>query len=190
MQNRPAPGCCRYCSGCLVFERINGYPTACEVVGAICCYGTGLLELTKGSVGYFAISGNNLMTAWSSPVAPGYYSVRVRAMGNNTPFRGSATCAINVAMAAPPPPPPPPPLPPPPPTPAVPVIAMTPSNLTIPDTTPLGAVVASFTVTMSDGSPFTGTVRLGAPDNDAGGVFAISAMSAWLLQLLQQLLGI
>jgi len=67
---------------------------------------------------------------------------------------------------------------------------MTPSNLTIPDTTPLGAVVASFTVTMSDGSPFTGTVRLGAPDNDAGGVFAISAMSAWLLQLLQQLLGI
>jgi hypothetical protein len=56
----------------------------------------------------------------------------------------------------------------------VPVIAVTPSNPTIPDTTPLGAVVASFAVTMSDGSPFTGTVGFGAPYNDAGGVFAIS----------------
>jgi hypothetical protein len=56
----------------------------------------------------------------------------------------------------------------------VPVIAVTPSNPTIPDTMPLGAVVASFTVTMSDGSPFTGTVGFAAPYDNAGGIFAIS----------------
>ncbi|MGA7259371.1 MAG: hypothetical protein WBX30_00485, partial [Stellaceae bacterium] len=37
--------------------------------------------LTKGSIGYFAIAGNNLVTAWSVPAAPGYYSVRIRAIG-------------------------------------------------------------------------------------------------------------
>jgi hypothetical protein len=28
--------------------------------------------LTMGSVGYFAISGNQLVTAWAAPPAPGY----------------------------------------------------------------------------------------------------------------------
>lgn len=35
-------------------------------------------------------------------------------------------------------------------------------------------MVASFAVTMSDGSSFTGTVGFGAPNFDAGGIFAIS----------------
>jgi hypothetical protein len=65
--------------------------------------------LTKGSTGYFAISGNELVTTWSKPVAPGYYSVRVHAMGTTTTFSGSATFVVTVMKAAPPPPPPPPP---------------------------------------------------------------------------------
>lgn len=54
------------------------------------------------------------------------------------------------------------------------VITVTPNNATIPDTTPLGASIATFTVTMSDGSPFAGTVGFAAPYNNAGGIFAIS----------------
>ena len=54
------------------------------------------------------------------------------------------------------------------------MITVTPNAPTIPDTTPLGAVVATFAVAMSDGSPFTGTVSFGAPYYDAGGIFAIS----------------
>ena len=47
----------------------------------------------------------------------------------------------------------------------------------MPDTTPLGAVVATYSVTMSDGSPFTGTVQFGAPYFDSGGIFALSGNS-------------
>ena len=232
-------------------------------------------SLTKGSAGYFAISGNQLVTTWSTQPAAGFYSVRVRAVGSTaTRFSGSAVFTIAVVTSAPPPPPPPPlptimvngsvnavvsagstltvsvangpgtiydwvgisvagsadtsyvaweylsgtetppsigltaatitmtaPASPgsyearfyynngytvlastsftvqsaaPPPPPPAPVITVTPSNPTIPDTTPLGAVVASFAVTMSDGSPFTGSVGFGAPYYDAGGIFAIS----------------
>ena len=63
--------------------------------------------LTKGSIGYFAIAGNNLVTAWSVPVTPGHYSVRIRAIGSSTIFSGSATFTVDVGMAASPPPPPP-----------------------------------------------------------------------------------
>ena len=31
--------------------------------------------LTKGSIGYFAIAGDNLVTAWSAVAIPGHYSV-------------------------------------------------------------------------------------------------------------------
>src|SRR5690242_10591678 len=65
--------------------------------------------LTKGSNGYFAIAGNNLVTAWSMAATPGHYTVRIRAIGSNTIFTGSATFTVQVGMAAPPPPPPPPP---------------------------------------------------------------------------------
>jgi hypothetical protein len=49
-----------------------------------------------------------------------------------------------------------------------------PSTPHVPDKTPLGGVVATFSVKMSDGSPFTGTVRFGAPYYDGKGVFALS----------------
>src|SRR5271155_1962088 len=65
--------------------------------------------LTKGSIGYFAIAGNYLVTAWSVPATPGHYSVRIRAIGLNATFSGSATFTVDGGMAAPPPPPPPPP---------------------------------------------------------------------------------
>jgi hypothetical protein len=55
-----------------------------------------------------------------------------------------------------------------------PVIMVLPDIPKVPDTTPLGAVVATYSVTMSDGSPFTGTVRFAAPHHDGKGVFALS----------------
>jgi len=44
----------------------------------------------------------------------------------------------------------------------------------VPDTIPVGAVVATYTVTMSDGSPFLGTIGFGPPNFDAGGIFALT----------------
>jgi len=44
----------------------------------------------------------------------------------------------------------------------------------VPDTTSLGAVVAAYTVVMSDGSPFVGTIGFGPPNFDDGGVFALT----------------
>ena len=60
-----------------------------------------------------------------------------------------------VASAGPviPPPPPPPP-------PTVPAVTVTPANPAIADTGVIGTQVATYTVTMSDGSPFTGTATL------------------------------
>jgi hypothetical protein len=46
---------------------------------------------------------------------------------------------------------------------AVPTITAAPNAPEVPDTTPLGAVVATYSVVMSDGSPLTGTVRLARP---------------------------
>src|SRR2546421_11449470 len=46
--------------------------------------------LTKGSIGYFVIAGDNLITAWTAPATPGHYSIRLRALGSNTRFSGSA----------------------------------------------------------------------------------------------------
>ena len=53
------------------------------------------------------------------------------------------------------------------------MITVTPNTPQVPDTTSVGAVVATYTVTMSDGSPFVGTVGFGAPNFDAGGTFAL-----------------
>jgi hypothetical protein len=55
-----------------------------------------------------------------------------------------------------------------------PVIMVTPNAPRVRDTAPLGSVVASYSVRMSDGSPFTGTVRFGPPYYDSKGVFALS----------------
>ena len=54
------------------------------------------------------------------------------------------------------------------------MIIVAPVTPQVPDTTPRGATVATFSVMMSDGSPFTGTVRFGAPNYDGKGVFALS----------------
>jgi hypothetical protein len=67
--------------------------------------------LTKASIGYFTIAGDNLVTAWTAPATPGHYSVWLRAIGASTIFSGSATFTVEVGTAAPPPPPPPPPPP-------------------------------------------------------------------------------
>ena len=44
----------------------------------------------------------------------------------------------------------------------------------MPDTITVGAVVATYTVTMSDGSPFAGTIGFGPPNFDAGGTFSLT----------------
>jgi hypothetical protein len=53
-------------------------------------------------------------------------------------------------------------------------IALNPPNPTIPSTTPLGAVVATISVTWSNGAPFTGTLSFGPPNSSGGGVYALS----------------
>jgi hypothetical protein len=54
-------------------------------------------------------------------------------------------------------------------------IISNPPNPTIPSTAPLGSVVAKLSATWSDGSPFTGKLSFGAPNFNAGGVFAIDS---------------
>lgn len=64
----------------------------------------------------------------------------------------------------------------PPPLPAGPlrlVIEVRPKTPRVPDTAPGGTVVASYSVRMSDNSPFTGTVRFGPPYYDNNGRFAL-----------------
>jgi hypothetical protein len=58
-----------------------------------------------------------------------------------------------------------------------PVITVMPSTPSVPDTTRLGAVVATYSVKMSDGSPFTGSVGFGPPYYDGKGAFALSGNS-------------
>jgi hypothetical protein len=56
----------------------------------------------------------------------------------------------------------------------LPIITLNPVAPSIPDTTAKGAVVATVTVTMDDGSPFTGTLGFVAPNVDAGGIFSLT----------------
>jgi hypothetical protein len=127
--------------------------------------------LTKGSVGYFAIAGNNLVTSWSVPAIPGHYSVRIRAIGSSTLFSGSATFTVDVGIAAPPPPPsppppppaPPPPAPPPPPPPNSPNVQINGSSN--PVTVAGGAAIAA-TVSNGPGNPadWLGVYAVGSPN--------------------------
>jgi hypothetical protein len=57
------------------------------------------------------------------------------------------------------------------------MITVTPNTPQLPDTTSVGAVVATYMVTMSDGSPFVGTIGFGPPNFDAGGIFALTGSS-------------
>jgi len=117
------------------------------------------------------------------PTTAGQYEVRF--FVNNSFNVIAKSAAITATGAAPPPPappappPPPPPAPPPPPPappppPPAPVITVTPNTPQVPDTISVGAVVATYTVTMSDGSPFAGTIGFGPPNFDAGGIFALT----------------
>jgi hypothetical protein len=54
------------------------------------------------------------------------------------------------------------------------VIIVAPNVPRVRDTAALGSIVASYSVRMSDGSPFAGTVRFGPPHYDNKGVFALS----------------
>jgi hypothetical protein len=105
-----------------------------------------------------------MMTA---PTSDGPYEARF--YPNNARTVSARASFAVVGVTSPPAPPPPPP------TAAVPVIVVTPISPQIPDTTPKGAIVATFRVTMSDGSSsFLGTVAL---TNDGGGVFALSPLT-------------
>jgi len=89
--------------------------------------------LTKRSAGYFAISASNLVTAWAGSIAPGYYTVRVRANGINSRFSGSATFTITVGAADGTPP-----------TPTG--ITFTPASASLPDNSVAGTTVAAVSV--------------------------------------------
>jgi hypothetical protein len=105
-----------------------------------------------------------MMTA---PTSDGPYEARFYP---NNLWTVTARSSFTVVGVTPAPPPPPPPEPPPPAA----VITITPNTPQVPDTTSVGAVVATYTVTMSDGSPFVGTIGFGAPNFDAGGIFALT----------------
>jgi hypothetical protein len=100
----------------------NNAPKA-TIIGGLAAYdASGTLIpctfiLTRNSAGFFAVAGNNLVTAFSGPISPGIYSVRVRALAPAIAFSASAVFNVSVVTAAPPPPAPPPPAPPPPPPP-------------------------------------------------------------------------
>jgi hypothetical protein len=67
---------------------------------------------------------------------------------------------------------------------AFPIITVTPTMPTIPNTVSTGSTVAIITVTMSDGSTFTGTVAFGSPYFDDGGIYAISGSSSPFLLIV------
>lgn len=96
------------------------------------------------------------LTPGSSPITFTIYQISNR-IGRGVPRHiGPATPSIGAVPVAP-----------------VPVIIWGSVN-PIFDNTPLGTTVATFTVAMSDGSAFVGTVGFGAPNSDDGGRFIIS----------------
>jgi len=109
----------------------------------------------------------------SAPMVDGSYEARFY-LNNYWTVLTRTTFIVGGTVPPPPSAPPPPPPPGPPPAAAQPTITVTPNTPEVPDTTPLGAIVATYSVAMSDGSPFTGNVRFGAPFYDSGGIFALS----------------
>jgi len=108
------------------------------------------------------------------PTAPAPRSAPMRPNDNPSPAVVTPNSgAAKPTHAAPPPPVPvaaPPALPA---GPARPVIEIQPGKPRVPDTALGGTVVASYSVRMSDNSPFTGTVRFGPPYYDDNGKFAL-----------------
>src|ERR1700720_3154649 len=102
--------------------------------------------LTKQAAGYFAVSSDNLVTAWAGSIRPGNYPITVRANGINTRFKGHAEFTITVTAVVPPPGP-------------VPTgITFNPIKTSLRDNAVAGTLVATFSVSTSDGSPFSGTL--------------------------------
>ena len=52
--------------------------------------------LTKTSAGFFAVSGSNLITAWSGTAPAGNYSVRVNAVGTNVWYSAGGSFVITI----------------------------------------------------------------------------------------------
>jgi hypothetical protein len=119
--------------------------------------------LTKRAGGYFSVSGTNLITAWNGSILPGYYSLRVRANGISTRFSSSATFAISVGAVDPAPP-----------TPTG--IKFTSAVASLPDNSVAGTTVALVSVSMSDGSTFSGALTA-----NPVGVVAISNTKTMVL---------
>jgi hypothetical protein len=110
--------------------------------------------LTRGAAGYFAISNNNLITEWTRSIASGYFSIRVRAIGINNLFTCSARFTVTVGAAKS--------------TAPIPTgIAFIPAEATVPDNATAGTTVAATSVSMSDGSAFSGTLSAGPADTVA-----------------------
>ena len=92
---------------------------------------------------------NSATVMMTAPTTDASYEARFYANNGYTVLTRTAFTVQGPALPPAPPPPPP-----------VPAITMTPANPTIADTAVTGTQVATFTVTMSDGSPFTGTATL------------------------------
>jgi hypothetical protein len=102
--------------------------------------------LTKQAAGYFGISSGDLATAWAESIKPGNYPVTVRANGINTRFSAHAKFTITVTAVEPPPLP-------------VPTgIKFNPVKASLTDNAVAGTTVATFAVSTSNGSPFSGTL--------------------------------
>src|SRR5216684_3621870 len=59
-----------------------------------------------------------------------------------------------------------------------PIIVVNPLMPSIPASTPLGTVVATVTVGLSNGTPFTGTLIFDAPFFDDGGTFSLTGSAS------------
>jgi hypothetical protein len=109
-------------------------------------------SLTASPAGTVTISGGKLVLARALTAADdGSHQWSVSGMQSGV----TVSAAIQVQVTAvTPPPPPPPPSPPPYPT----AISLTPTNRAIADNAPAGTLLATATVTMSDGSQFRGAL--------------------------------
>jgi hypothetical protein len=120
---------------------VNNTAPQATIIGVLAAYdASGIVipctfTLTKNSAGFFAVAGNNLVTAFNGSISPGTYSVRVRALGLATGFIASAIFNVSVmASPAPPPPAPPPPPPPPRPPPTIAVSGLATGAIVAPNT--------------------------------------------------------
>src|SRR5262249_23228513 len=128
-----------------------GVLTARDVPGSVipCNF-----ALTKQAGGFFAISANNLVTVWTGSIAPGFYPLRVRANGINTRFRSSATFIVTVGAVQSTGP-----------TPTG--ITFDPATASLSDDATASTTVATVSVSMSDGSVFSGALNASPPDTVA-----------------------